>query len=85
MSGSDDPRMCQTCGERPRSGAYSNCFECRSESQARQIEARQAETARLRRRLDVAVAFKDAERGRPLTAGEKLVNLKRWLDNDNAD
>lgn len=37
------------------------------------------EARRLRRRLDVAVAFKDAERGRPLTPAEKLTNLQRWI------
>lgn len=36
----------------------------------------------MNRRLDVAVAFKDAERGRPLTPGEKLENLRRWLEDD---
>jgi hypothetical protein len=37
-----DKRMCQTCGERPKSGAYSNCFECLTENQIRSIEANRA-------------------------------------------
>lgn len=36
--------------------------------------------------LDAAIARKDAERGRPLTAAEKLENLAAWLaDNENED
>jgi hypothetical protein len=35
-----------------------------------------------RARLDAAVARKNAERGRPLTAREKLENLAAWLAED---
>lgn len=44
-----------------------------------------AEGMRLKKRLDVAIAIKDAERGRPLTAAEKLANLARALSEETPD
>ncbi len=46
--------------------------------------AEKAEFRQLRKRLDVAIAIKDAERGRCLTPAEKLENLRRALAEDEA-